>query len=51
MVDALMRFHRTAVRENRDRRIRQRYSPALQHQAVEYLHRRRGAQGVRTAAD
>jgi hypothetical protein len=52
MDDELIRFRRAAERENRGRRaIRRRYSPTLQHQAVDYCHsRRQQGEGVRTIA-
>ena len=52
MDHALIEFQRAADRENRGRRrLQRRYSPALQHQAVEYWRvRDRAGQGLRAVA-
>jgi hypothetical protein len=50
MDDALIRFRHAADREKRHRRLRRRYSSALQHDAVAYWQRRRRKDGVRTIA-
>jgi transposase-like protein len=50
MDDAVLRFRQPADRENRRRPLRRRYSPALQQQAVDDWHQRRGDEGVRTIA-
>jgi transposase-like protein len=50
MDQAVIRFQRTADRENRRRQLRRRYSRELQQEAVEYWRERRGVDGVRTIA-
>ena len=50
MDDALVRFRQAADRENGRRPHRRRYSLALQRQAIEYWHQRRGDEGVRAIA-
>jgi transposase-like protein len=50
MDQALTAFREAADRENRHRRVRRRYSPTLQQQAVEYWQQRRRHEGVRAIA-
>jgi hypothetical protein len=50
MDQALTAFREAADRENRHRRVRRRYSPTLQQQALEYWQQRRRLEGVRAIA-
>jgi hypothetical protein len=46
MDEALTAFREAADRENRHRRVRRRFSPTLQQQALEYWRQRRRHEGV-----
>jgi hypothetical protein len=50
MDQALTAFREAADRENRDRRLRRRYSSTLQQQAIEYWQQRRRHEGMRAIA-
>jgi hypothetical protein len=50
MDQALTAFREAADRENRHRRVRRRYSPTLQQQALEYWEQRRRHESVRAIA-
>ena len=50
MDQALIRFREAADRENRHRRLRRRYPPELQQQAIDYWRQRRSGEGLRAIA-